>query len=168
VDTTAYIDSHLAQAGVMTRRQPSAKEWTAIRFAWPVLMRLNELDIGQAVAVKEGDVIAVEAIEGTDAMIDRAGALCQRGGWVMAKGADASKDRRFDVPTVGEATIERLKANGCQCLALTAGQVILVEREKVLEAADQAGIAVVGVEADGVPDASATGEPNGPSNAHQV
>jgi DUF1009 family protein len=148
VDTTVFIPEHLASAGVMTQTQPSARQWQDIRFAWPILQQLNSLDIGQAVAVKEGDVIAVEAIEGTDAMIDRAGSLCKSGRWVLAKGADAQKDRRFDVPTVGEATIERLKTQGCQCLALTADQVVLVEKNQVLAAADAAGIAVVGIEAD--------------------
>jgi DUF1009 family protein len=148
MDTTRYIADHLATAGVMTKREPTDRQWADIRFAWPILMRLNELDVGQAVAVKERNVVAVEAIEGTDAMIDRAGALCRSGDWILAKGAGAAKDRRFDVPTVGEATIERLKANGCRCLAVTAGQVILVEKPRLLEAADAAGIAVVGVDAD--------------------
>jgi DUF1009 family protein len=148
MDTTRYIPDHLAQRGVMTRREPSDRQWQDVRFAWPILMQMNALDVGQAVAAKESDVIAVEAMEGTDAMIDRAGSLCKSGGWVLAKGADARKDRRFDVPTVGESTIEKLKATGCRCLALTAGQVILIEREKVLAAADEAGIAVVGIEAE--------------------
>jgi DUF1009 family protein len=145
IDTTQYIPDHLAQSGVMTERQPTDRQWRDMRFAWPILMRLNEMDVGQAVAVKESDVIAVEAMEGTDAMIDRAGTLCKSGDWVLAKGADSSKDRRFDMPTVGEATIARLQAQGCRCLALAAEQVILVEKAKVLAAADQAGIAVVGI-----------------------
>lgn len=148
MDSTQYIPDHLATAGVMTRSEPSERQWADVRFAWPILMRLNELDIGQAVAVKESDVIAVEAIEGTDAMIDRAGRLCRTGRWVLAKGADASKDRRFDMPTVGKGTIDRLKANGCACLALTAGQVILLDRPRLLETADAAGIAVVGMESE--------------------
>jgi DUF1009 family protein len=154
VDTTTYIDDQLAGVGVMTRREPTARQWADVQFAWPILMRLNELDVGQAVAVKESDVIAVEAIEGTDAMIERAGGLCKSGGWVLAKGAGATKDRRFDVPTVGEATIANLKARGCQCLALTAGQVILVEKAKVLAAADRAGIAVVGIDPEAGPGAA--------------
>jgi len=148
IDTTRYIPEHLATAGIMNRRQPSQRQWQDMHFAWPILMQLNALDVGQAVAVKESDVIAAEAMEGTDAMIDRAGSLCKSGGWVLAKGADATQDRRFDVPTVGESTIEKLKATGCRCLALHADQVILIERQKVLDAADAAGIAVVGVEAD--------------------
>ena len=145
MDTTHYVTDHLASAGVMTQRQPSDRQWADIRFAWPILMRLNELDVGQSLAVKERDVIAVEAIEGTDAMIDRAGGLCKTGDWVLVKGTDARKDRRFDVPAVGEQTIARLQASGCHCLAVAANQVILLEKPKLLEAADKAGIAVVGV-----------------------
>ena len=70
-------------------------------------MRMNDLDIGQAVAIKNTDIIAVEAIEGTDAMIQRAGELSRKPGWLLAKGAPASKDPRFDVPTIGVQTIEK-------------------------------------------------------------
>ncbi|MEX0884962.1 MAG: UDP-2,3-diacylglucosamine diphosphatase LpxI [Phycisphaeraceae bacterium] len=144
IDTTRFIPDHLAEAGVLTRRRPTASQWRDIAFAWPILMRMNELDIGQAIAVKERDVIAVEAIEGTDAMIARAGQLCPSGGWVLAKGAPVDKDLRFDVPTVGVRTIEHLKEAGGQCLVLAAGRVILADRTRVIKAADAAGIIIVG------------------------
>ena len=150
IDTTRYIPQHMATPGVLTRRQPSASQMADITFGWPILMRMNDLDIGQAIAVKDRDVIAVEAIEGTDGMIQRAGALCKSGGWVLIKGPKPDKDRRFDVPTVGVKTIETLKAAGGSCLAVAAGSVILAEKEQVLAAADQAGIAVIGMEHDAV------------------
>ncbi len=148
IDTTRYIPEHMATPGVLTRRQPSAAQMADITFGWPILMRMNDLDIGQAIAVKGRDVIAVEAIEGTDGMIQRAGGLCKSGGWVLIKGPRPDKDRRFDVPTVGVKTIETLKAAGGSCLAVAAGSVILAEKPSVIEAADAAGIALVGVEHD--------------------
>jgi DUF1009 family protein len=146
IDTTRYIQEHMAEAGVLTRRQPSAGQMKDIAFGWPVLMRMNDLDIGQAIAVKDRDVIAVEAIEGTDRMIERAGGLCKSGGWLLLKGPRPDKDRRFDMPTVGVQTIESLKAAGGSCLAVAAGSVILADKPKVIEAADASGISVIGVE----------------------
>lgn len=146
IDTTRYIPEHMATVGVLTRRQPTSQQMADITFGWPILMRMNDLDIGQAIAVKDRDVIAVEAIEGTDKMIRRAGELCRSGGWVLLKGPKPDKDRRFDVPTVGVQTIEMLKAAGGACLAIAAGSVILAEKPKVILAADAAGIALVGVE----------------------
>jgi UDP-2,3-diacylglucosamine hydrolase len=148
IDTTRYIPQHMAGAGVLTRKQPTAQQMADITFGWPILMRMNDLDIGQAIVVKDRDVIAVEAIEGTDKMIGRAGGLCKSGGWVLIKGPKPDKDRRFDVPTVGVQTIESLKAAGGVCLAIAAGSVILAEKEKVLAAADEAGIAIIGVTSD--------------------
>lgn len=145
VDTTQYIPEHLATEGVLTQREPSAAQRRDIDFAWPILMRMNDLDIGQAVAVKGGDVVAVEAIEGTDAMIARAGELSRGGGWVLAKGAPPSKDPRFDVPTIGAQTIENMAKAGAVALVVAAGKVILLDKPELLAAADRAGIAVVGI-----------------------
>jgi DUF1009 family protein len=146
IDTTRYIPQHMAGAGVLTRKQPTAAQMADITFGWPILMRMNDLDIGQAIAVKDRDVIAVEAIEGTDKMIRRAGELCRSGGWVLLKGPRPDKDRRFDVPTVGVQTIQSLKDAGGSCLAVASGSVILAEKPQVIEAADAAGIALVGIE----------------------
>ena len=146
VDTTRYIQNQMATSGPMTSQRPSADQMADIDFGWPILMGMNELDVGQAIAVKERNVIAVEAIEGTDAMIRRAGELCGSGGWCLLKGPAPSKDLRFDVPTVGLQTIECLARSGARCLALAAGLVIVADKPSVLEAADRAGIAVIGVE----------------------
>ncbi len=148
IDSTRYIPEHLAAAGPMTRRRPTAAQEADVAFAWPILMRMNDLDIGQAIAVKDRDVIAVEAIEGTDAMIRRAGELCRRGGWTLLKGPKPDKDMRFDVPTVGVETIESLASAGGTCLAVAAGKVILADKPAVLAAAERAGVAVVGVAED--------------------
>ena len=145
VDTTRYIAEHLADAGPMTQREPTPAQRADIEFGWPILMRMNDLDIGQAIAVKERDVIAVEAAEGTDSMIRRAGELCRSGDWTLIKGPKPEKDMRFDVPVVGLQTIAALKAAKATCLALAAGKVILADKPVVLKAADEAGIAIVGV-----------------------
>lgn len=144
IDTTQFIPEHLATAGVLTQRQPTATQQKDIEIAWPILMRMNDLDIGQAVAIKNTDVIAVEAIEGTDAMIHRAGELSRKPGWLLAKGAPASKDPRFDVPTIGVQTIENLAKAGGTGLLVTAGRVILLDKPEVIAAADRLGITIVG------------------------
>lgn len=144
VDTTRYIPEHLAASGVLTRRSPSAAEEADITFGWPLVRRLNELDIGQAIAVKDCDVIAVEAIEGTDRMVKRAGELCRAGRWTLIKIAKADQDMRFDVPTVGPRTIENLHDAGGACLVVEVGRVILAEKDQLIELADRYGIAIVG------------------------
>lgn len=146
VDSTKYIPDHLAGVGTMGRHALTNAQQADIAFALPILMQLTLLDVGQAMAVKEHDVIAVEAIEGTDAMIERAGQWCRSGNWTLLKIAGRNKDMRFDVPTVGVATIEKLRAAGGRCLALGAGQVIMADRPRVIEAADRLGVALVGVE----------------------
>ena len=148
IDTTRYIGQCLAEQGVLTRCRPSAEQLADIAFAWPIVRRLTALDIGQAVAVKEREVIAVEAMEGTDALIRRAGELCLRGRWTLIKTAKVDHDLRFDVPTVGPATIEQMHAAGGRCLAVEAGKVILVDKSQLLALADRHGIAVVGRGAD--------------------
>lgn len=145
IDSTAYITDHLAAEGVMTRTQPTTQNRGDIDFGWPLLTQTVELDIGQSMAVRDRDVIAVEAIEGTDAMIERAGGLCKAKGWTLLKTAKRDHDMRADVPTIGLATIERAAKAGCGCIALGAGRVILVDKPAVLKAADDMKIAIVGV-----------------------
>jgi DUF1009 family protein len=145
LDSTAPIRDELAPAGVMTRVRPGPEQEADVRFAWPMLVEILRLDIGQSLAVCERDIVAVEAIEGTDRMIERAGAICRSRGWTLCKGARAGHDRRSDVPTVGETTIRRLHEHGGRCLALAAGDVIMVERERTIALADDLGIAIVGV-----------------------
>jgi len=147
IETTQYIPDHLATLGVMGQVQPNPQQQADIEFGWSILMGLNELQVGQALAIKDRDVLAVEAIEGTAAMIERAGQHCSKGGWTLLKGADPSKDKRFDVPFVGAKTIEQMKEAGCKCLAVTAGSVILAEKPGFLKRCDEAGIAVVGLDA---------------------
>jgi len=146
IDSTQYIGDHMAESGTLGRVKPSTSQTADVTFALPIIKRMGDLDIGQSIAVRDREVIAVEAIEGTDRMIERAGALCRVGGWTLVKVAKPEQDMRFDVPTVGPTTIEMLHEHGARCLALEAGKVIMVEREQTLALADRHGIAVVGVE----------------------
>ncbi len=145
IDSTAPITDALAEAGVMTHKQPTTDQRADILFAWPLLSHMLRLDIGQAIAVKDRDVIAVEAVEGTDRMIERTAQLCKATGWTLCKGARAGHDRRSDVPTVGVRTIENLHAAGGRCLALAAGDVIMIDKPQVLDLADKLGVSIIGV-----------------------
>src|SRR5262245_17390398 len=156
LDSTAPIPDQMADEGVMTRRQPTPEQLADVRFAWPLLASTLRLDIGQAIAVRERDVIAVEAVEGTDRMIERVGKICRAKGWSLCKGARMGHDRRADVPTVGINTIKNMHANGAGCLALAAGDVIMLDKLEMIDLADRYGIAVVGM-----PPAHAPHEPHG-------
>lgn len=143
-DSVQYCKEHLAREGVLTSCQPSPQVRQDIEFGWSIVKRMGDLDIGQAVALKEREIIAVEAIEGTDAMIERAGTLCRAGGWTLIKTAKPSQDMRFDVPTVGPETIENLHRHRAACLVIEAGKTLIVEREKTLQLADRYKIPVIG------------------------
>jgi len=148
IDSTTHIPEHMAKAGTLGTRAPSAPQRQDVAFGWPLLQDVANLGVGQAIAVRDGDIIAVEAVEGTDRMIDRAGSLCRAKGWCLLKTASDTHDRRADVPTIGVQTIERLSQAGCGCIAVGAGRVILLERPKIIEACDRAGIALIGIESE--------------------
>lgn len=143
-NSTMYCTEHLAEAGLMTRTKPPSSVDADIEFGWEIVKKLGELDIGQAVAVKEKEVIAVEAIEGTAAMIERAGRLCRAGGWTLIKTSKPRQDMRFDVPCVGPDTIRSLADNGARCLVVEAGKTIILDRPETVQLADKLGIAVLG------------------------
>jgi UDP-2,3-diacylglucosamine hydrolase len=148
IDQTTYSTEHLATAGVMTRSAPSDKQWGDIRFGWELCQTVSRLDIGQSIAVLDKNVIAVEAVEGTNAMIDRAGQLCKVGGWTLIKVSNVRQDMRLDVPTVGVTTLEKLHANRATALVLEPGKTIMLEKSKVLELAERYKIAIVGYAPD--------------------
>ncbi len=144
IDSTTYCAEHLAAVGLMTQRQPSQKQWDDIHYGWDLGQTISRLDIGQSIAVVDKNVLAVEAVEGTNAMIERAGSLCKVGGWTLIKVSNVHHDMRLDVPTVGTTTIEKLHAAGATALVLEPGKTIILEKAKVLELADRYRIAVVG------------------------
>jgi len=133
----------LVNTGLLTKRGPSAKEEADIAFGWELAKEMGRLDVGQSVAVREKAVLAVEAIEGTDSAILRAGTLCPRGGVVIVKVAKPDQDRRFDVPTIGCTTIESMKKAGARVLAIEAGKTIVIDQEQTVALADKYGITIV-------------------------
>ncbi len=138
----------LVREGVLTRRKPSAGELQDVRFGWSLARELGRLDIGQSVMVREKAVLAVEAIEGTDRAILRAGELCGRSGFVVVKVAKPKQDMRFDVPTVGRTTIEMMKQAGAKVLAIEAGRTILLDEAQTVALADELGLTIVAFPAD--------------------
>jgi DUF1009 family protein len=149
IDSTRYTTEHLATPGVMTERTPTDRQWADARFGWDLAQTLSRLQIGQSLAVIDKNVLAVEAVEGTDAMIERAGTVCRTGGWTLVKASNVEKDMRLDVPTIGVTTIEKLHAARAACVVLEAGKTILLEKPKVLAMAEKCKIAIVGIDAAG-------------------
>jgi DUF1009 family protein len=143
-DSTKYCKEQLATQGPMTKGGPSMSVAADIEFGWPIVKKMAEMDIGQAIAVKEREVIAVEAIEGTAEMIERAGRLCKAGGWTLLKAAKAKQDMRFDVPCVGPDTIKALAKNGGKCLVLEAGKTIIIDKADTIKLANELGITIAG------------------------
>ena len=135
----------LATPGVMTRRGPTDDEQKDFDFGYVMADAIAGLDIGQTIAVKHRAVVAVEAMEGTDEVIARAGHLA--GPEVrIVKVAKPNQDMRFDVPVVGPPTIQAMRIAGASALSLDAGRTLMFEREAMLGGADEAGIAIVGRE----------------------
>jgi DUF1009 family protein len=143
-DSTMYCKEHLATEGIMTQCHPPASIQADIDFGWPIVKELGRLDIGQAIAVREREIIAIEAIEGTARMIQRAGDLCPKGGWTLIKAAKPNQDMRFDVPCIGPDTIRDLKQYGSRCLVVEKDKTILIDKPETLKLADELGIAIVG------------------------
>jgi DUF1009 family protein len=143
MDSTALLQPLLAGAGVLTRRAPTEEELKDFEFGYRMADAIAGLDIGQTIAVKQQAVVAVEAMEGTDEVIARAGHLAGAGVRVV-KVAKPKQDMRFDVPVVGVATIQAMRAAGASALSIDAGRTLLMDGEAMIAAADEAGIAVVG------------------------
>jgi len=143
VDSTAFLTPLLAREGVLTRRAPTEEQRADLAFGYRIADAVAALDIGQTIAVKAAAVVAVEAMEGTDAVIARAGQLAGRGVRVV-KVAKPQQDMRFDVPVVGVSTIEAMQAVGADALSVDAGKTLMIDGDAVITAADEAGIAIVG------------------------
>jgi hypothetical protein len=139
-----YCKEHLAKSGVMTSKEIPVSIKGDIEFGWQIVKKLGELDIGQAIAVKEKEVIAVEAIEGTAAMIERAGGLCRSGGWTLIKVSKPQQDMRFDVPCVGPDTIRSLAENGGKYLIVEAEKTIVIDKPETIKLANKLGITILG------------------------
>ncbi|MFQ6757930.1 MAG: LpxI family protein [Deltaproteobacteria bacterium] len=145
LESTLYLKDLLFPKGVLTKKKPTAEQMEDIRFGWQTARAIGALDIGQCVVVRDRTVLAVEAIEGTDAAITRGGTLGKEK-VVVVKVKKPKQDFRFDLPAIGVKTIETMASVKAAVLAVETGQSLLFDREAVIEAANRAGIVVVGVE----------------------
>jgi len=144
LESTLYLQHLLFPAGVLTKSRPNKKQIQDIEFGWQNARAIGRLDIGQCVVVRNCSVVAVEAIEGTDAAILRGGKLAKEK-VVVVKVKKPGQDFRFDLPATGLATLKTLKSVKGAVLAVEAGQSILFDREEMIDEANKAGIVVVGV-----------------------
>jgi DUF1009 family protein len=140
---TDYATQLIAEPGVLTKRGPPPRIEADIEFGWNMAKSMGELDIGQSVTVRDRTILAVEAIEGTDACILRTGPLCPRGGFTLVKVAKPQQDMRYDLPTIGPRTIQCMERAGGTAIAIEAGKTILLERERTLQLANKAGVSLV-------------------------
>jgi len=145
--STCYLDHLFFPQGVLTRKKPSSAQMEDIRFGWKVAREVGRLDIGQCVVVRDRSVLAVEAIEGTDAAIRRGGELAGSGA-VVVKLKKPDQDFRFDLPATGPKTIDTLASVKGAVLAVEAGQSLLFDKAAMVAAADRAGLVVVGLSED--------------------
>jgi DUF1009 family protein len=145
IDSTSLLQPLLATAGVMTKRAPTDEERQDFEFGYRMADAIAGLDIGQTIAVKHKAVVAVEAMEGTDEVIGRAGHLAGPGVRII-KVAKPNQDMRFDVPVVGLATIQAMRIAGATALSIDAGKTLMFDRDTLLASANDAGITVVGRE----------------------
>jgi DUF1009 family protein len=148
IDSTSLLRPLLAKAGVLTERSPTAEEQQDFAFGWRMADTIAGLDIGQTIAVKHQAVVAVEAMEGTDEVIGRAGHLAGPGVRVI-KVAKPKQDMRFDVPVIGFATIQAMRVAGASALSIDAGKTLVLDGDAVFASADEAGITIVGRERPG-------------------
>ena len=145
IDSTLYMPECLAPAGLLTSNAIDSKTESELSYGYEVARKIGELDIGQTVIVKGGAVVALEAIEGTDACIERAGNLTQQSGAVAVKIAKPDQDMRFDVPAIGITTIENLSRAGIKVLGVEAGRTLFLEPQKIIQRADELGVTIVGL-----------------------
>jgi UDP-2,3-diacylglucosamine hydrolase len=146
IDSTFFLQDHLPAAGTLTRRAPDERERGDIEYGLEVAREIARLDLGQTIVVRARACVAIEAMEGTDATIKRAGELA-RGRLTVVKLAKPAQDMRFDVPVVGVPTIETMIAAGATCLCLTAGKTLIFDRAEMIKRADKQRIAIVAVPA---------------------
>jgi DUF1009 family protein len=159
ISSTSYLEPLLAKPGVLTRRKPTEAELKDVEYGRGVARHLAQYDIGQTVVIAEAACVAVEAMEGTDATILRAGELMQSAAedgdsvfsrkLTVVKVAKPNQDMRFDVPVIGLKTIETMSHAGATCLAIDAGKCLFLDGDRIISAADDAGITIVAEVSDG-------------------
>ena len=143
VDSTSLLKPLVAEEGVLTRRRPAADEESEVRYGRRIAAALSGFDVGQSVAICERACVALEAMEGTDAMLRRAAALANGRRITLVKGSRRREHMLFDVPVAGPSTIETMKETGTSILALDAGRALLLDRAEMIAAADAARICIL-------------------------
>jgi hypothetical protein len=142
MDSTLFLEEFLPQKGVLTKCTPDSKTWNDIRFGFDMAKKVAGLDIGQTLIVKNGAIVAVESIEGTDAAILRGGKIAN-GGIVVIKVSKPDQDMRFDIPVVGPRTVKFLNKVKAKCLAIEAHKTLIIDPENCIKAADRKNIPIV-------------------------
>lgn len=143
VDSTIFLEPLLAREGVLTRRRPSGEEMADIEYGLRIAREIARLDLGQTIAVKDRAVVAIEAMEGTDAVIARAGEITRKKPFVIIKVAKPDQDMRFDVPVIGVPTVETMLKAGATAIHVSAGKTLLFDRPELLGLADKNRIAII-------------------------
>ncbi|HYR87306.1 MAG TPA: UDP-2,3-diacylglucosamine diphosphatase LpxI [Terriglobia bacterium] len=146
IDSTLFLRPLLPDPGVLTRRAPSEEEKRDLDYGYKIARELGRLDLGQSVAVTDGACIALEAMEGTDAVMERAASLVNGRPLRIVKLAKPNQDLRFDVPVIGPATVRLMARLSVSALAVEAGKTLMIDREELIREADAQGIAIVAVE----------------------
>jgi hypothetical protein len=146
MDSTSFLRPLLPEPGVLTRRSPSEEEKSDLDYGYQIARELGRLDLGQTVAVANGACVALEAMEGTDAVMERAAALVSGRMLRVVKLAKPNQDLRFDVPVIGLATVQLMARLNVSALAIEARKTLMMDRENLIRAADAAGITIVAVE----------------------
>ena len=144
IDSTFFLKDQLPHTGTLTKREPDERERTDIEYGLEIARAIAGMDLGQTIVVRDRACVAIEAMEGTDAVIRRAGDLV-RGRLTVVKIAKPDQDMRFDVPVVGVPTIQSMRESGATCLCLTAGKTLMFELQEMIKLADKHKIAIVAV-----------------------
>lgn len=142
LDSRLYLKNHIPQKGILTKRAPTVQERDDIEVGKNSAKIIGDFDIGQTVCIKDKTVIAVEAIEGTDATIRRAG-IISRGGFTVVKTAKPNQDMRFDIPVVGLGTVKNLIKTRATCLAIEADKTLVLDKEYCIRLADKFNISII-------------------------
>jgi DUF1009 family protein len=143
IDSSALLKPYMVPAGVLTRRGLNSAEKADVDYGRPIAQRIAAMDIGQTIVVRDRAVVAVEAMEGTDSAICRAGVLVHKKNLTVIKVSKPEQDMRFDLPVIGLSTVENMVASGATALVIDAHRTIVFDREKLVQAADKHDIAVV-------------------------
>lgn len=144
LDSTAFVKDSLPGKGILTERNPTFQEWDDIYFGLDLAKAIAYLDIGQTVAVKSKAIVAVEALEGTDNLIRRAGTIARRG-IIVVKVSKPRQDLRFDIPVVGLNTVRNIVKSGVSCLAIEAEKTLFIDKEESIALSNRKGVSIVAV-----------------------